>query len=49
MSRKKKIDHLVKFSGKEFSENITELKGYWVVRKKQVKLNPDKLVNLLYV
>jgi len=49
MSRKKKIDHLVKFNEKEFSENITELKGYWVARKSQVNLNPDKLVNLLYV
>ena len=49
MSRKKKIDHLVKFNEKEFFEHITEFRGYIVERKRQVKLNPDKLINLLYV
>ncbi len=49
MSGKKKIDHLSKFNEKEFFENITEFRGYIVERKRQAKLNPDKLVNLLYV
>jgi hypothetical protein len=49
MSRKKKNDHLTKFNAKEFFENITEFRGYIISRKRQAKLNPDKLVNLLYV
>ncbi|MFC1896945.1 hypothetical protein ACFL0Q_09890 [Thermodesulfobacteriota bacterium] len=49
MSRKKKIDHLTKFNEKDFFENITEFRGYIVSRKGQAKLNPDKLINLLYV
>lgn len=49
MSKKKKIDQLTKFSVKEFFKNITEFRGYIVSRKRQPKLNPDKLVNLLYV
>ncbi|MCK4815352.1 hypothetical protein KA005_06250, partial [bacterium] len=49
MSRKKKLDHLAKFNANEFFENITEFKGYIVNRKRRAKLNPDKLINLLYV
>jgi len=49
MSRKKKFDHLVKYNEKEFFENINEFKGYLVNRKRLEKLNPEKLVNILYV
>lgn len=43
------IDHLAKFSAKEFFENISEFRGYIENKGKNVKLNPDKLINLLYI
>ena len=49
MRKKKKIDHLRKFDGKEFYENIEEFRGYLANRRKIARLNPDRLVNLLYV
>jgi hypothetical protein len=42
-------DHLNKFNHKEFFENIGEFRGYIAARKEIARLNPDKLVNLLYV
>jgi len=49
MKRKKHFVHLTKFNEKELFENISEFRGYIVNRKRGVKLNPDKLINLLYV
>lgn len=49
MSKEWEIDHLTKFSVKEFIENISEFRGYIDTKRKQVKLNPDKLINLLYI
>jgi hypothetical protein len=49
MKKKKNTDPLTAFNAKEFFENISEFRGYIVNRQKHAKLNPDKLVNLLYV
>jgi hypothetical protein len=43
------MEHLTKFSGKEFFENVQEFKGYIVSRKKHPSLLPDKLINLLSI
>jgi len=42
-------DYLKKFNHNEFYENIKEFGGYIANREKIVRLNPDRLVNLLNV
>jgi len=49
MKRKKCFVYLTKYTPKEFFENISEFRGYFVNKKRDVNLNPDKLVNFLYI
>jgi len=49
MKSQNAVEPLTKFTAYEFLENSKEFGGYAVNRKKVERLNPDKLVNLMYV
>lgn len=49
MRRETHIDPVTAFSAYEFLDNAKEFKGYTSSRGTDARLNPDKLINLLYV